>query len=345
MLSLFAVHPKIPKLPLVKITSLLFFTYQALTCLSLSGAEVPPESAPRLDTPKQLDDLRSLQDGLRKVLPDCRAATVVLEANDGSGSGVVVSPDGLILTAAHVAFKPGRKFNVILADGRKVKAESLGMSEISDAGMVRLLEKGTYAFAPVEKSRSSQAGEWCFALGHPGGLDESRGVVLRIGRVISLAGATVRSDCDLLPGDSGGPLFSLDGRVIAIHSSIRSDRLDNNYHVDIKAFVRNWDRFVGKEVIPATGSVSQGFLGVRTAERPDGVSVVEFDGEGPAGKAGLRLGDIVLAIGGEVVTDQESFSLAVRSHAPGEDITLKVRRLEKILELKTTLGSRGPNPK
>lgn len=323
--------------------------FSALLLLApvLTGAEpqskspLPPalEGQPSAEIPKSLDDLKSIQEKVLKHLETSKAATVVLEGKSGSGSGVIVSPDGLILTAAHVASRPGRKFDVILADGRRVKAEALGLSEWSDAGMARLLEKGDYPYVPFESGRSCMVGEWCYALGHPSGFDEARGVVLRLGRVISLSGAQVRTDCELLPGDSGGPLFSLDGKVIAIHSAISAFRQDDNYHVDCQAFVRNWERFQDKKVFRTTPDKTKGFLGLVVDERPEGVVVMSVVRESAAASAGLKSGDVLLRIGEETIKDKETFHVLLRNRNPGEEVTLQVRRLTKAIELKAKLGA------
>ena len=100
----------------------------------------------------------------------------------------VVSSDGLILTCAHVIGKTGKKMKVRFPDGKTASAISLGGSEISDAGMLQILDKGPWPFVEIAKNKNSKIGDWCFGIGHPGGFDSERGIVVRIGRIIEKKG-------------------------------------------------------------------------------------------------------------------------------------------------------------
>ena len=198
-----------------------------------------------------------------KVLDRAKAATVGVES-DGSGSGVIISEDGYVLTAAHVSGKPGAELFIVLPDGTRVKARSLGNKAFADAGLIKILEGGAYPTAEMAEPGGSMPGDWCFSLGHPGGFDEDRGVVLRVGRIIRRRTDTIQSDCKLLGGDSGGPLFDLQGRVIGIHSRIGASE-DENFHVTVRAFHRDWEKMVAGEYMQEKEpSVIRkgGFLGI-----------------------------------------------------------------------------------
>ena len=104
---------------------------------------------------------------LKELLPGAKKGLVGIEAMDGAGSGVVVSSDGLILTAAHVIGKTGKKMKVRFPDGKTASAISLGGSEISDAGMLQILDKGPWPFVEIAKNKNSKIGDWCFGIGHP----------------------------------------------------------------------------------------------------------------------------------------------------------------------------------
>lgn len=204
-------------------------------------------------TPQSAADLQKIQSRVQSLLPQAKRATVVV-LGDGSGSGVIVSPEGLVLTAGHVSGKAGQELRVILPKGRIVRAQSLGALKFADAGLVQLLTPGPFPFAEmVPAEESVPLGTWCFALGHPGGWDEHRGAVVRLGRVISVSKHTVRSDCKLVGGDSGGPLFDFEGRVIGVHSRI-SKAPDQNFHVPIATYRREWpERVPGRmAVLPGT---------------------------------------------------------------------------------------------
>ena len=198
--------------------------------------------------PENKADLLAIQAKLQAALPKAKTAVVALESGGGAGSGIIVSEDGLVLTAAHVSGKPGREVRIVLPDGRRVPAVTMGGSEISDSGMCKIKEEGKWPFVPMAEKGKAKIGDWCFALGHPGGFDEKRGIVTRIGRIINKRHSTLRTDCRLLGGDSGGPLFNLDGEVIGIHSRIAMSD-DENFHAPIESYLEHWDLFQKGESI------------------------------------------------------------------------------------------------
>lgn len=160
----------------------------------------------------------------------------------GSGSGVIVSKEGLILTAGHVLAATGEELMITLPGGREVKGKSLGRDMNRDAALAQITEPGDYPFVSMAPAESVEQGEWVLALGHPGGYDPQRGAPLRVGRLWeSDSKSYYRSDCTVSGGDSGGPLFDLEGRVIGIHSSI-SQNLSENRHVPIGVFEKDMER-------------------------------------------------------------------------------------------------------
>jgi len=198
--------------------------------------------------PENHEDLLAIQNAITHTLPRASAATVAIEIPNGSGSGVIVSPDGLILTAAHVSGIPGKKIQVIMQDGKRLNAVTLGLDSESDAAMARITDPGTWPFVDIDKSASTQLGDWVFSLGHSGGFDKERGLVMRAGRIVRIAAQSIQSDCILIGGDSGGPLFDLNGRLIAIHSRV-GPQLVVNMHVGIKVFQEKWDALLNSEFL------------------------------------------------------------------------------------------------
>ncbi len=289
--------------------------------------------------PENIADLLAIQSKLQAALPNAKKAVVALESGGGAGSGVIVSEDGLVLTAAHVSGKPGRNVRIVLPDGRRVNAVTMGGSEISDSGMCKIKEVGKWPFVPMAEKDDSKVGDWCFALGHPGGFEEKRGMVTRLGRIINKRYSTLRTDCRLLGGDSGGPLFNLNGEVIGIHSRIAMDD-DENFHAPIESYLENWDLFQNGEMISHKQLQKGGFLGVGTEETAEGLKVLQLVKESAADKGGVHVGDVISAIDGESMDSREELSIVVGSKEPGEEIVIDLRRGDKELTISLELGKR-----
>jgi serine protease Do len=205
--------------------------------------------------PKNIDELRKLEAKIEQVAAKVLASTVAIRIGAASGSGVIVSEDGYILTAGHVAGKAGQKAKIILADGKTVGAVTLGVYSSTDAGMMKITDKnpdkksdgGKWPFVEQGKRDDIKLGMWCIAFGHPLGKKKDRPPVLRVGRVLRIQERTLQTDCPLIGGDSGGPLVDLNGKVIGINSRIGGN-ITMNYHVPIDVFSNNWDRLAKGDV-------------------------------------------------------------------------------------------------
>lgn len=289
--------------------------------------------------PENSDDLLEIQARLQSLLPEVQGAVVSIEAQDGAGSGVIISKDGLVLTAAHVIGSSEKKMTVRLPNGERLPAISLGGSELSDAGMLKITKSGSWPFAKMAPGGSVSLGDWCFGLGHPGGFDQERGIVVRIGRVIGNKNETMQTDSRLLGGDSGGPLFDFDGRVIAIHSRI-SKKPDENFHVPIESFLANWEFFQNSKLFTLAQMEKGGFLGVACKETEKGVVVVEAIEGTVAEKSGLRPNDLILAVDGENIDNREELTILLATKNPSDEIKLEYEREGSAQSLKIKLGER-----
>jgi serine protease Do len=283
---------------------------------------------------------------VQQALPHVRKALVALQTATGAASGVIVSPEGLVLTAAHVTNegdglpKPGRKLKVILATGDVWMSTALGMDLATDAAMLQLDGKRTdWPYVSLKRSTRPKPGEWCFALGHPGGHDRERGDVLRVGKVLKVMPNGLQTDCVLMGGDSGGPLFALDGELIGIHSQIWEGR-DQNVHVSITPYLRSWDFMRDGAIIREWGHGAGGWLGVITRSSEAGLEVAEVAAESPAARVGLRAGDRIKSVDGIAVADRPSFANHIHSRPAGDPVVLVVenRSGERILTIR--LGHR-----
>ncbi len=290
-------------------------------------------------SPEDLTDLLAIQERLRELLPDAKKALVSIEAGDGAGSGVIVSKEGLVLTAAHVIGKTGKKMQVRLPTGKRNSAVTLGGSEISDAAMLKIKGEGEWPFVAIAKRGESKVGDWCFGLGHPGGFDKDRGIVVRVGKIIAKKDETMQTDSRLLGGDSGGPLFDFNGRLIAIHSRV-SQKPDQNFHVPVESFLANWETFRDEELISYDLMQDGGFFGVACEEIEAGLIVREVIPGTAAEKAGLKLNDILLEVNGEPLDSREEFIIIISSLKPGDEARILYQRDEAQLSVKVNLGVR-----
>ncbi len=292
--------------------------------------------------PENIRDLKKIQESLQKNLPRSRAATVSIDLGGGSGSGVIVSEKGLVLTAAHVSAGVGKKMTIIMEDGTRYKAVSLGLVASTDAAMVQIEEEGNYPYVELDRGDTPSLGDWVYALGHSGGFEKERGVGVRIGRLVRMAEQTINSDCNLIGGDSGGPLFDMNGRLIGIHSRVGAS-LEQNMHVPLREFLANWNGMVNKEFI-GEGPFAQratAFMGIGTEDREEGGVVVQEVGEGtPAAGAGIKEGDVILEIGGEKVENKERFSASLKELSPGDKVKLKILRNDEEMEIEVELGEK-----
>jgi len=318
-----------------------FFTLVA--CLAWPGATLAKEvKAPKAwekEVPENKEDLLAIQTRLQAALKKTKGAVVAVQSGGGAGSGVIVSKDGFVLTAGHISGRPGRSVKIVLPDGRRVDAVTMGGSEISDSGMCRIKEEGEWPFVPMAEKGKSQVGDWCFALGHPGGFLEKRGMVTRIGRVIYKRHAMLRTDCRLLGGDSGGPLFNLDGEVIGIHSRIARDD-DANFHAPIESYLEHWDLFIKDQMISRRDLQKGGFLGVGTMETEEGLRIMDLVKESAAEKGGILKSDVITSIDGEPIDSQEELFIVVGSKEPGDEVVVDLRRGDKELTISLELGKR-----
>ena len=163
--------------------------------------------------PGDTQDLETMQSHLRRLVPQISRATVAIQLKDGMGSGVIISKDGYVLTAGHVVGRPDQQVTFILHDGRRLRGKTLGAHRgmhaglMKDAGLMKIANQEDLPYAEMGQSRTLKQGQWCLALGHPGGYQTGRSPPLRLGRILLLNNEMLVSDCTLVGGDSGGPLF------------------------------------------------------------------------------------------------------------------------------------------
>jgi len=295
-----------------------------------------------------LPDLAKLEAKVEAVATQVTPATVALisEAIGSSGSGVVATADGLVLTAAHVV-QGSAELLVVFPDGKQVPGKVLGANYSKDIAMVQITAKGPWPCVQRGISKPLAAGDWVIALGHSAGFDPSRPPPLRFGRVISKGpGNFLTTDCTLIGGDSGGPLFDLDGKLVGIHSNI-GVALKNNNHAGIDGFSEDWDRLLsgegwGRLSLNPFANPEMPVLGIEMglARRVKGVPVEMVVPRSPAAAAGVRPGDLILALDrSEILNGNELLQVLAKKQA-GDVVMLRVLRDDQSLEFKVTLARR-----
>jgi serine protease Do len=298
-----------------------------------------------LDKPamENLEELRLLEKQVRTVVEKVTPCTVGIRIGAAAGSGVIISEDGYILTAGHVSGQADRNCTILLADGRQVKAKTLGADFGADSGLIKITDEGKWPHVEMGKSGELKKGQWCIAIGHPGGYRPGRSPVVRLGRILNTRQRLVQTDCTLVSGDSGGPLFDLDGKVIGIHSHIGL-LLTINMCVAVDNYRDNWDRLAkgetwgGPLAVAAAGGNN---FGLRLKGRAEECIIAEVAADSPAAKAGLQVGDVVLKLDEHKIGKVEEFYALMGKKKPGDETPIEVRRGQDVLSFKLTLGKRG----
>lgn len=298
--------------------------------------------------PENKQDLIAIQSSLQKHLGAARKATVALKVGKGSGTGVIVSADGLVLTAAHVVGGVGKDLTVLMEDGSEYEAQSLGLNARNDAAMVKIDSDEVFPFVDYVTTSSgnseTRVGDWVFALGHSGGFDMERGSVVRLGRVLRVANSTIQSDCKLIGGDSGGPLFDLNGVLVGIHSRV-GRRLVQNMHVPLREFQEDWSELEAGKFLedgpfakkPKRGS---GFMGIAVEFEEEALRVTQVEPGYPAAEVGVKVGDVVRKANDIAINSREDLAKFMESCAAGDTVTLLCSRDGKDLEIRLTLAER-----
>ena len=259
----------------------------------------------------------------------------------GEGSGFIVTPDGYILTNAHVV-ADADTVTVRLTDRREFSAKVVGMDSRTDIAVIKINTNSTLPIVRIGNPASLRAGEWVLAIGSPFGFENSAtaGIVSAIAR--SLPGEDgngyvpfIQTDVPVNPGNSGGPLFNMQGEVVGINSQIFSRTggymgLSFAIPIDVAMDVR--------EQLIKTGHVTRGRIGVTIQDvnaqlaesfgldRPRGALVSSVQSGSPGDKAGLQPGDVVLAVNGRLIERSAELPAIIARIKPGTDTQLGIWR-------------------
>lgn len=264
----------------------------------------------------------------------------------GTGSGFIISGDGRILTNAHVV-DGADTVTVTLKDGRSFQGKVLGKDELTDVAVVKIQANNLPAVT-LGNSDQLQAGEWAIAIGNPLGLDNTvtTGIISATGRSSNQIGAPdkrveyIQTDAAINPGNSGGPLLNSRGEVIGMNTAIIQGAQGLGFAIPISTAQR-----ISNQLI-ATGKVQHPYLGIQmvgltpqlkqninsdpnsglSVNEDKGVLVVKVIPNSPAAKAGVRAGDVIKKLNGELVTDANSVQKAVENSQVGSNLRLELSR-------------------
>jgi serine protease Do len=256
------------------------------------------------------------------------------------GSGVIVSPEGYILTNNHVV-EGASQVKVSFADQREFPAKIIGTDKATDVAILKI-DQTNLPVLPLSDSSRAQVGDVVLAVGNPFGLGQTvtMGIVSATGR--SLGGRIerfedfIQTDAAINPGNSGGALVNTKGELVGINTAILAGESGGNQGIGF-AIPINLARNIMEQILK-TGKVSRGFIGITPQEvtrdiakgfgNPDlkGVAIASVEADTPAQRAGLQVGDVITAVNGSPVSDVNQFRLQVAGMAPGTKIDLKINR-------------------
>ena len=285
----------------------------------------------------------------RQAAPSVVAIAAQTGQGTSTGTGFVVDASGVIATNAHVV-DGATSISVTLADGRKRTARLLGSDDSSDVAVLRISAGGLKPLT-FDDSSTLPVGASVYAIGNPFGLDRTltTGVISALQRQISSPNGfsiddVLQTDAALNPGNSGGPLLDAGGRVVGINSQIETgsqgaSTSGANTGVGFAIPSNMVKRVVS--VLAEGGTVRHGYLGVSTGDASGGgAQIGSVVAGGPADDAGLRQGDVVVAVGRTNITDSTARSSAIDGLAPGSKATLRIRRGGQTTAVVVRIGKR-----
>ncbi len=268
----------------------------------------------------------------------------------GQGSGFIISKDGYILTNNHVA-GDADSVSVTLLDGREFKAKVVGTDPHTDVAVIKI-KANNLPVVQLGNSDALEPGEWVLAIGNPFGLSHTvtAGIVSAKGR--SGVGVTdyenfIQTDAAINPGNSGGPLVDLDGKVVGINTAIYTR---NGGYMGIGfAIPINMAKNVSQQIIKY-GHVTRGYVGVIISpvdsdmakalgmKKPMGIIVNQVSKDSPAQKAGLKQGDIIIALNGKPIKEMGPFRNKIAMTEPGKTVKLTVLRGSRRKTISVKIG-------
>jgi S1-C subfamily serine protease len=322
----------------------------------------PVVARPAITTPDGAMDVQA-------ILEDVQESVVTIETSgfsgggvfEGAGTGVVLSPDGLVLTNAHV-IDGSNDISVRLFDGASHDASLVGSTASNDLAMIRIEGADNLPAATLGSSDALQVGEPVIAIGNAlnlgGKPTVTTGIVSALSRTITATDGTtltdlIQTDAAINPGNSGGPLVDASGEVVGVNTAILEDTQNIGFAIaidSVRSTIEDLENGNG-EVTPDTPVLGVSSIAVDTVEEAvtdqlgitvdEGAFVVEVTPDSGAEGAGLRQGDVIVEVDGEAITAPEDLADAVRSREVGDEVEVTIERDGERQTVAAELGPRG----
>jgi serine protease Do len=266
----------------------------------------------------------------------------------GTGSGVIIKPDGYILTNNHVVGN-ATNIKVTLNDKRVLNGTVVGRDAFTDLALVKV-DANNLPIAKLGKDKKLRPGDWVVAIGSPAGLSNTvtMGIVSALGRTLGeQLGDTqlIQTDAAINPGNSGGPLLDIRGNVIGINTAIKANFQNIGFAIPIDVAARIADQLMAK------GTVKHPFVGIQMVDLTEqidqalnlppntkGVAVAKVVDGSPADAAGLQTGDLIVTVDNQPATSSKQVQQLVRKHNPGETLAMTVQRNGETSPINITIG-------
>ncbi len=305
----------------------------------------------------------------KKVMPSVVQINVADGQTAGTGSGIILTTDGMIMTNNHVveSVAKGGSITVLFNDGTSAKATIVGRDPLTDIAVIKVQGKSGLTPATLGKSANVQVGQNVVAIGSPLGLQGTvtSGIVSALNRPVSAGSSetgasntdvypAIQTDAPINPGNSGGPLADMNGNIIGVDASIASTNTSSSQQagsvglgfaipMDLASNIAS-QIMDGNTVVHAKLGASVADAVAADGITAEGAQIKAVTSGSAAAKAGLQSGDVVTSVNGVTINDAQGLVAEIRSFSPGQSVTLTVQRSGNATQLKATLDSDGGQP-
>jgi putative serine protease PepD len=300
----------------------------------------------------------SVESVAQKVLPSVVKIDVTGQQGSGSGSGIILTADGTILTNNHVVevAADGGSIEVSFDDGTSAEAEILGTDPLTDTAVIQASDVSGLTPATIGKSANLGVGEGVVAIGSPYGLDATvtSGIVSALDRPVNVGSddqgnsttyPAIQTDAAINPGNSGGPLVDMTGAVVGINSSIRTAASQSPYGQSESGSIGLGFAIPIDEVMPIVDQMAAGEtptharLGIRVGDDESGARITEVTDGSTAAEAGIEAGDVISSVDDRRITGADSLVATIRSYRPGDQVEVTWTRDGESRSATVTLDS------